>query len=75
MKKAITAALMLALLAGCTERTDFGECIGAFDEKKPDLEYKLSAKNVGLAVLFSETIVVPVVVVADQTHCPIGRKK
>lgn len=75
MKKAITAALLLALLAGCTTRTEHGECIGAFDDKKPGVEYKLSGWNLFLAIVFSETIVVPVVVVADEFRCPVAETK
>lgn len=75
MKKTLAALLALALLAGCTERTAYGECIGAFDEKKPGLEYKISVGNVAWAVLLSETIIVPIVVVAEQTRCPVGRTK
>jgi hypothetical protein len=75
MKKMIAALLALTVLAGCTDRTPFGECIGAFDDKKPELEYKMSVKNVVWAVALSETIVVPVVVIAKQTHCPVGARK
>jgi hypothetical protein len=75
MKKTIVAALMLALLAGCTTKTQYGECIGAFEDKKPGVEYKLSALNLALAIVFSETIVVPIVVIADETRCPVGITK
>lgn len=75
VKKTIAAVLVFAALAGCTDRTRFGDCIGAFDDKKPDLEYEMSVKNVVWAVALSETIIVPVVVVAKQTHCPIGPRK
>lgn len=72
--KRLTILLVALMLTGCTTKTQYGECIGAFDNKKPDLEYKLSALNLALAVIFSETIVVPVVVVADETRCPVGKK-
>jgi hypothetical protein len=75
MKKTIATALMLMLLAGCTSRTGYGECIGAFDDKQPDLQYKVSGWNLALAIIFSETIVVPVVVVASETSCPVAAKK
>lgn len=44
MKKLFAVfALCLALTAtGCTSRTEFGPCIGAFDEKSPGLIYKVS---------------------------------
>lgn len=72
MKRYIALLTLAALLSGCTSKTEFGECIGAFDDKKPGLEYKLSVWNTVLAVIFVETIVVPVVVVANQARCPVG---
>jgi hypothetical protein len=72
MRKVIALLALAALLSGCTSKNEFGECIGAFDDKKPGVEYKLSVWNTVLAVIFVETIVVPVVVVANQARCPIG---
>lgn len=77
MKKLVLIVLIafIALLsAGCTSRTDFGECIGAFEDKDPTLNYKLSVWNTAMAVIFVETIVVPVVVVANEAICPESRK-
>jgi hypothetical protein len=67
-------ALFAILAAGCTTKTEYGECIGVLQDKKPDLEYKLSGWNTFLAIVFSETIVVPIVVVADEFQCPVGKK-
>ena len=72
MKKFFIAALIVLTLAGCTSETQFGPCIGAFDDKNPELTYKPSVWNVFLAILFSETIIVPVIVVIDETLCPNG---
>lgn len=69
MKTTIAILMALALLAGCTSRNEYGECIGAFDDKKPGVDYKLSVWNTVMAVIFVETIVVPVVVVANQARC------
>jgi hypothetical protein len=74
MNKIILCALVAILAAGCTTHTEYGECIGVLQDKKPDLEYKLSGWNTFLAVIFSETIVVPIVVVADDFQCPVGKK-
>jgi hypothetical protein len=74
MNKIILCALVAILAAGCTTRTEYGECIGVLQDKKPDLEYKLSGWNTVLAIVFSETIVVPIVVVADEFQCPVGKK-
>ena len=70
--KLIAILLVASALAGCTSKNEYGECIGAFDEKKPGVEYKLSAWNTVLAVIFSETIIVPVIVIANETRCPIN---
>jgi hypothetical protein len=74
MKKIILCAAIAILAAGCTTKTEYGECIGVLQDKKPDLEYKLSGWNTFLAIVFSETIVVPIVVVADEFQCPVGKK-
>lgn len=71
MKKLIIVACLLAL-AGCETRTDYGECKGAFDQRSPQLEYKLSIRNTVLGVVFFETIFVPVIVVANDAVCPVG---
>lgn len=73
MKNILTAlTLAIALSAsGCTSRTSAGPCIGILDEKVPGVTYKLSGWNLFLAVLFSETIIVPVVVVANELQCPV----
>lgn len=67
----ITAAVLAISLAGCTSENSKGKCIGAFDKGQPNIEYKLSVKNTVLGVIFVETIVVPVVVIADETKCPV----
>lgn len=66
-------ALLLAIAlaaSGCTTRTSGGECIGIADERVPGVKYELSGWNLFLGILFIETIVVPVVVVADELMCP-----
>ena len=72
MKKLFIVAMMALALTGCTSATQYGQCIGAFEDKNPELTYKPSVWNVFLAILFSETIIVPVIVVIDETLCPNG---
>lgn len=72
MKKLCIASILIALLAGCTSKTAHGPCIGAFDDRAPGVEYRMSVMNDVIAVIFVETIFVPVVVVAEQTMCPVG---
>lgn len=75
MKNIAIIAVILAMLAGCTARTEHGECIGLADDKDPALTYKLSAMNLAMAIIFFETIIVPIVVAVDQTFCPIAKKE
>ena len=74
MKKLVAILMITVLLAGCTSSTAFGPCIGAFDDKDPAKVYKLDAWNTFLAIFFSATIFVPVVVVVNETFCPVGNK-
>lgn len=74
MKRTIAILLLTAFLAGCTSSTEHGKCIGAFDDKDPKLTYKLSIWNTFLAIIFSETIIVPIWVVVDEALCPVAKK-
>lgn len=72
MKKLIALLLAVALV-GCTTHTEHGKCVG-INDRDPAKEYVVSIWNVFVGVLFIETLVVPVVMVADQFYCPIGKK-
>lgn len=72
--KTLIIVSAVAVLAGCTSHTSYGDCVGAFDEKDPKLTYHLSAWNLFLGILFFELIVPPVIIVADETSCPTGSK-
>ena len=74
MKKILMIACMVALLAGCTTRTQYGECVGIGDDKNPTLHYKADVWNVFLGIVFVETVIVPLVVVFDELECPVGVK-
>ncbi len=73
--KWLALALVLLLLGGCTSETAFGPCIGGFDDRDPHLIYKVSGWNLAMAIVFIETIFVPIVVAVDETLCPIGRNE
>ena len=75
MKRTVAAALMALTLAGCAQHTEYGDCIGAFDDKRPELVYKLSVRNLVMGVLFFQLVVPPVVVLASETLCPVGTKE
>lgn len=72
--KTIISLIFIALLAGCTSSTTYGECVGLGEDKNPNLHYKVSVLNVVMAIVFSQTIVVPVVVAVDEFYCPVGYK-
>jgi hypothetical protein len=74
MKKILVIATLMALLTGCTSSTQYGSCVGIADDKAPNLQYKLSIWNTFLAIVFSETIIVPIVVLVNETYCPVGVK-
>lgn len=74
MKKLIAMLSLLTILSACSDHTVHGKCLGVLDTKDPAFEYSWSGNNVFWAVVFSETLVVPLVVVFDQFTCPVARK-
>lgn len=75
MKKIIAILLLASVLSGCTSSTEFGECVGLFDEKNPKLTYKLSGWNAFVAVIGSGLMFIPtIMVVANETFCPVGKR-
>jgi hypothetical protein len=77
MKKMIKVGIVLAALlsASCKSDTEYGECVGMLEERDPRLTYEPSVHNIVLAVVFVETIFVPVLVVLEEHSCPTGRKQ
>ena len=70
-----TVAIIVAfLIAGCTSSTDFGPCVGAFDDKDPALHYNVSSWNLFVGVFFFGLIAPPIFVIVDETFCPVGVK-
>lgn len=73
MKK-FFALLALLAFSACTSKTEYGPCVGVLDEPDPALTYKADAGNIVLAIIFSETIIVPAIVIASELKCPVGQK-
>lgn len=74
------AVLATTLLAGCVDEVKLGDgktypCVGAFEKQNPKLEYNLSKRNLIVGVIFFEIAIPPVVVLVDQTFCPVGVKE
>lgn len=75
MRRLTCLLLLLAFsLFACEEATQYGPCIGANDQRSPDFYYKLSTNNVVMAIIFVETVYVPIVVVLDELYCPVARR-
>jgi hypothetical protein len=64
--------LSVILLTACTNKTEYGSCVGIGDKQNPKLHYKVSAWNVTMGILFVELIAPPIFVVLDETYCPVG---
>ena len=82
MKKALMYLFLFILsfnLIACTSSTEYGNCVGLPDieeakKQNPNIIYKISTKNVILGVIFVEMIIPPIIVVLDETYCPVGVK-
>lgn len=82
MRKLLIGIILVLtiFLAGCTsERTlkdgKTYQCVGIDKaESVPEVVYKISKWNAFLGVIFIETIVVPLVVLADDFYCPVDIK-
>jgi len=72
MKKLMTVALLAVMLSACTETTEFGNCIGALGPEDPELIYKYDAWNIAIGIVFSETMIVPIMVALDGYKCPVA---
>lgn len=81
MKKIFLVFLVLLLalaVMGCDDSATINgkevECVGLGEDKLPEYTYRVDKSNVFVGILFLETIIVPVVVVADQLWCPVAEK-
>jgi len=72
--KILIAIFMIGILAGCASSTEFGPCVGIGDAQNPHLIYKVSARNLIIAILGFQMIAPPVIVAVDETFCPVGVK-
>jgi hypothetical protein len=73
--KLAAAALALLIMGGCASKTEHGECIGINDKENPKLEYKYSARNIAIGVIFIELVAPPIIVVLNELRCPVGPKE
>ena len=68
------AVAAIVLLSGCESRTNYGTCVGIGDHQQKNLEYRISPRNIVVGVVFFELVAPPVIVLFDETYCPIGNK-
>lgn len=83
-KQWVTLLLCCALFAGCESTrsienagtTDYGQqpCVGVFEKRDPRFVYRLSIRNVVMGSLFVETFFVPIIVIVNETFCPVAIK-
>lgn len=73
MKYLLIAAMLM--LTACQSSTEFGECVGVVDKQDVKLEYKLSVRNTVIGLFFSSLLFPPVLVLANETFCPVGVTK
>ena len=73
-KRLFGLALLVLLFSGCTESTEHGECIGLGQDKDPAFNYRVDKSNAFVALIFVETLIVPIVIIADNILCPVSVK-
>ena len=66
----------LVLLAGCDDAVQmpdgrFVECVGFGEERDSTVTYRVDKSNVAVAVVFAETVIVPIWVAMDNLFCPV----
>jgi len=76
MRITIAVALCAALLSGCGEKSICGKQYSGYglftqDEKVESIKYKVSVSSVIVAVVFSETIIVPLLIVGLDLWEPV----
>lgn len=79
MKKLIILVLAAILLSSCGHSlkgpdNKIYECYGFFDKddiKKDNIRYELVGGNIVLCIVFFESLVVPILLLGFQTHCPV----
>ncbi len=72
MRNLLVVTMLSTLLSGCTLRNNLGECEGLAGTKRPGVEYQVSKWNVAMAILFSETFLIPGLVAAFYLWCPVS---
>jgi hypothetical protein len=64
------AASLAILSSGCVDSNSRGPCIGIQTAQDKNTSYEWSIRNCAVGIIFSETIIVPVIVLATDCRCP-----
>lgn len=78
--KILGSILLACLLAGCESTRyvlQYGDmpCVGIGETQDPRFHYKLSVRNTVIGILFFEMIVPPIIILANETFCPVSVKE
>ena len=78
--KLLSVLMLLVLLTSCGSPLQVDgktyECLGVHErsEKLSNLEYEIVTGNIVLDIVFSETIVVPAILLLTEFECPVKVK-
>lgn len=72
--KTIIIIITLLFLVACTSKNELGLCVGLNGKEDPSLEYRYSAWNIAMGIIFVELIVPPIIVALDELKCPVSKK-
>lgn len=82
MRKLLLILSTLTLLSSCGNSRKIGdttyECYGFIDKseiRQDHIRYEFVSANLVPAILFSETIIAPILIFGFQSHCPISEKE
>lgn len=72
MKLFVFGVVML-VMSGCTYSTPYGECygLGSLEKRRETFVYEYDTGNLVLAFIFSETLIIPGIIVLDALKCPV----
>jgi ABC-type sulfate transport system permease component len=65
----------LCLLSACESQRPGGRCVGINEDRAPGVKYETSVRNIVVAVIFVETIFVPVIVALKELSCPVEQSQ
>jgi len=81
MKKILSMILLTILISSCgspmTVNGKTYECYGYFDKEEvqqEDMNYRFVKANLFPIIIGFETLIIPVLLIGYETHCPSGLK-